>query len=315
MNNRFKLSAIPKIVRPPVGQFPALQLRSMLYAQYHPLSTFSARANQVLMATGCVAFAVMVAMFFKPEFVDQLTQLSPFSMHYDTQAADRSSELSKISERRASQVMSPTLLSEQQNLQVIRDTDSNIKSDTESEQKRITTWLAKRYQIAGSGSKLLVEAAYNSALEAQIEPLLVLAVMAIESRMNPYTASAKHAKNLIPVITTIKKYDPVEQGIVKSELQPLATVQVMAHILKEYLQRGGSVEAGLKLYVGAAKMRSDRGYITRVLAEYQRLQFVSKGHSAPDYDPMLSIPENKSLHEANADPIRPGRKTSPGKPA
>ena len=139
MNNRFKLSAIPKIVRPPVGQFPALQLRSMLYAQYHPLSTFSARANQILMATGCVAFAVMVVMFFKPEFVDHLTQLSPFSMHYDTQTADRSSELQKASERRISQVLSPTVLSAQQNLQAITDTDSNLKSDIESEQKRPKT--------------------------------------------------------------------------------------------------------------------------------------------------------------------------------
>lgn len=313
MNNRFKLSAIPEISRQSIQQFPALKLRSLLYAQYDPLAKFSTRINHALMVTGIFAFAALALMFFKPELIDQLKQLSPF--HYETEAAGEVSELPKTSEQAKSQRVSLAMLSEQQNVQIIPVTETLNKPDIASEQKRVAIWLAKRYRIAGSGSKLLVESAYRSAEKAHIDPLLVLAVMAIESRMNPYSASAVRAKNLIPFITKIKHKEIAEQGNFQSAAQPMVTIEVGAHILKEYLQRGGSIEAGLKLYVSAAKIRSDRGYSARVMAEYQRLQLVSKGQSVPAYDPPLASPENKSLHEASAEAVRSDRKISAREPA
>jgi hypothetical protein len=41
------------------------------------------------------------------------------------------------------------------------------------------------------------------------------------------------------------------------------------------------VEAGLKLYVGAANLEDDGGYTAKVLAEYVRLQAVAAGRPAP----------------------------------
>jgi hypothetical protein len=56
-------------------------------------------------------------------------------------------------------------------------------------------------------------------------------------------------------------------------------------ILKDYVNRGGSVEAGLKTYVGAAAFDSDAGYGSRVMAEYRKLKQVAGGKSVPTVTP------------------------------
>jgi soluble lytic murein transglycosylase-like protein len=70
-------------------------------------------------------------------------------------------------------------------------------------------------------------------------------------------------------------------GGVQAALNPVANIRVGALILKDYVNRGGSVEAGLKTYVGAAAFENDSGYGSRVLAEYQRLKQVAGGKNVP----------------------------------
>jgi hypothetical protein len=48
-------------------------------------------------------------------------------------------------------------------------------------------------------------------------------------------------------------------------------------VLKDCINRAGSAEAGLKLYVGAGNLKDDSGYAAKVLNEYARLQLVAKG--------------------------------------
>jgi soluble lytic murein transglycosylase-like protein len=64
-------------------------------------------------------------------------------------------------------------------------------------------------------------------------------------------------------------------------LNPVANIKVGASILKEYVNRGGSIESGLKMYVGAAAFENDAGYGYKVLAEYRRLKDVASGKSVP----------------------------------
>jgi len=56
---------------------------------------------------------------------------------------------------------------------------------------------------------------------------------------------------------------------------------VGALILKDYVSRAGSVEAGLKMYVGAGAFDNDSGYGSRVMTEYKRLKDVSAGKNVP----------------------------------
>jgi hypothetical protein len=47
------------------------------------------------------------------------------------------------------------------------------------------------------------------------------------------------------------------------------------------VNRGGSIESGLKMYVGAAAFATDSGYGYKVLAEYKRLKEVASGKNVP----------------------------------
>jgi hypothetical protein len=109
--------------------------------------------------------------------------------------------------------------------------------------------------------------------------------MAIESGLNPFAESAMGAKGLMQVMAKVH-HDKFEKvGGQKAALDPAANIRVGALILKDYVKRTGSVEGGLKTYVGAADLESDSGYGSKVLAEYKRLKQVARGHKVPTITP------------------------------
>lgn len=145
------------------------------------------------------------------------------------------------------------------------------------DQRAVTAWLARKYRVAGDAANMLVSATYTTAKDLKFDPLLILAVMAIESGLNPIAESPMGAQGLMQVMSKVhhEKFRPL--GGVEAALNPVANIKVGSMILKDYVKRGGSVEAGLKMYVGAAAFDSDDGYGFKVLAEYRRLQEVARG--------------------------------------
>jgi soluble lytic murein transglycosylase-like protein len=130
--------------------------------------------------------------------------------------------------------------------------------------------VARRYRVSELATREFVHAAYQEAARAKLDPLLIVAVMAVESRFNPVAQSGSGAMGLMQVIPRFhaEKFDAAPH---LSVLEPRANIKVGARILKEYIGRGGTELAGLQLYNGAA---SDAGsaYATRVLAEKQWLK-------------------------------------------
>ena len=153
------------------------------------------------------------------------------------------------------------------------------------QQQNVTSWLAKRYRVAGDAANMLVSTAYMTAHEIKLDPLLILAVMAIESGLNPFAESPMGAKGLMQVMAKVHHDKFQEVGGAQAALNPVANIRVGAQILKDYVKRTGSVEGGLKTYVGAADMESDSGYGAKVLAEYKRLKLVAGGKKVPTNTP------------------------------
>jgi len=135
--------------------------------------------------------------------------------------------------------------------------------------------------VAGDAANMLVSASYLTARETKLDPLLILAVMCIESGLNPFAESSVGAQGLMQVMSKIHRARFEQLGGVKAALNPVANIRVGAMILRDFIERGGSVEAGLKLYVGAAAFDNDAGYGAKVMAEYHRLQAVAAGKSVP----------------------------------
>jgi hypothetical protein len=75
---------------------------------------------------------------------------------------------------------------------------------------------------------------------------------------------------------------------------PLTNLRVGVKVLQECIARAGSLEGGLRYYVGAANIEDDGGYADKVMAEHARLQLVAKGRavplSAPRGIPVLATP-------------------------
>jgi hypothetical protein len=59
-------------------------------------------------------------------------------------------------------------------------------------------------------------------------------------------------------------------------------------VLKECIARAGSLEEGLRYYVGAANLADDGGYVAKVLAEQGHLRRVADGKVVAVNVPLLS---------------------------
>ncbi|MEO6918997.1 MAG: transglycosylase SLT domain-containing protein [Collimonas sp.] len=153
--------------------------------------------------------------------------------------------------------------------------------DSSRQQQWVTNWLSKRYRVAGDATNMFVTTAYKTARETKLDPLLILAVMAIESGLNPFAESPVGAQGLMQVMSKVHEDKFESMGGIKAALNPTANIKVGSMILRDYVNQGGSVEAGLKRYVGAAAFANDGGYGYKVLAEYRRLQDVATGKNVP----------------------------------
>lgn len=161
-----------------------------------------------------------------------------------------------------------------------RDVSSPIHPQSR-QQLALTRWLGKKYNIAPEPMGALVAEAFEAGRRAKLDPTLILAIMALESGFNPYAQSAVGAQGLMQVMTKIHSDKYEDFGGKLAAFDPIANLQVGVKVLQECVSRGGSVEAGLRLYVGAGNSEEDGGYAAKVLAEHNRLQLVFNGRAVP----------------------------------
>ncbi len=144
-------------------------------------------------------------------------------------------------------------------------------ADAENPRYRvIANYLSRKYKIASDATEQLVSGAYEAGKQVGVDPLLILAVMAIESRFNPIAESVMGAKGLMQVIPSYHQDKLVEHGGTEAVLDPMTNILVGARILKEYIRRAGSLEAGLQLYSGSFSDTTGQ-YAQKVIAEKARL--------------------------------------------
>jgi hypothetical protein len=149
------------------------------------------------------------------------------------------------------------------------------------QQAAITYWLSKKYGIAPEPLSALVAEAYDAGAKNKLDPTLILAVMAVESGFNPFAQSNVGAQGLMQVMTKVHSEKYQYFGGQLAAFDPLTNLRVGVKVLQECVTKAGSLEGGLKLYVGAGNLDEDGGYASKVLAEHARLQQVASGRSVP----------------------------------
>jgi soluble lytic murein transglycosylase-like protein len=126
-----------------------------------------------------------------------------------------------------------------------------------------------------------VSHAIEVANEVNLDPVLLLAVMATESSFNPNAQSHAGAQGLMQVLTRVhtEKFEPY--GGVVAAFVPEANIRVGALILKACIAKAGSLEAGLRSYLGAPNASSGpNSYTHKVLSTRDELSDVARNRSA-----------------------------------
>ncbi|UDF34196.1 UNVERIFIED_ORG: lytic transglycosylase domain-containing protein [Shinella sp. XGS7] len=168
------------------------------------------------------------------------------------------------------------------------------------QQAAVAMWLSRRYKVAPEPVSRLVQEAWTVGQRARVEPTLILAIMAIESGFNPFAQSAVGAQGLMQVMTRVHddKYEAFGGNL--AAFDPITNLRVGVQVLKECIQRAGSLEEGLRYYVGAANLPDDAGYAGRVLAEHEQMKSLIAGRGY--------APAPRSEREASAGTGKPATK-------
>ena len=144
-------------------------------------------------------------------------------------------------------------------------------------QASVARYLAQRYHVALEPVSRLVQEAWTVGALVNLDPTLILSVMAVESSFNPFAQSPVGAQGLMQVMTKLHddKYEAF--GGRHAAFDPVTNLRVGVQVLKESIRRTGSLEAGLRSYVGAANSGEDGGYAAKVLAQQGILRLVASG--------------------------------------
>jgi soluble lytic murein transglycosylase-like protein len=149
------------------------------------------------------------------------------------------------------------------------------RSPLEPAQQALVQHLSRRYYIAAEATGRMVVAAFRAASEVGLDPLLVLAVISVESRFNPIAESVMGAKGLMQIIPKYHRAKFDALGGEEAVLDPESNILVGARILQEYVYRTGTLEGGLQFYNGAFWDGSAQ-YAQKVMAERERLEMVMR---------------------------------------
>ncbi len=143
----------------------------------------------------------------------------------------------------------------------------------EARYRALSEFVARRYRVSQDAAFDLVTLAHNAGRQLQLDPLLIIAVIAIESRFNPIAESRAGAKGLMQIIPKFHGDKLEAFGGEEAVFEPEANIHVGARILKEYLRRTGNLGIALQMYAGALGDDEDQ-YTRKVLNERYRLQQV-----------------------------------------
>ena len=165
-------------------------------------------------------------------------------------------------------------------------------------ERGVVQHIARKYRVNASSVEQYMGYARQSGKTYNVDPYLIMAVMATESSFNPRAQSRVGAQGLMQVHTRMHKKRFKPYGSTDTVWEPKVNIQVGSSILSDYLKRyGGSERRALKAYVGAARMSHDGGYGNKVLR--RRDEFVSVSVAA----------RNNATSQAMASQADGGRKS------
>eukprot|EP01031_Cornospumella_fuschlensis_P023677 gene23677-28691_t len=157
-----------------------------------------------------------------------------------------------------------------------RSTATAVKN-LPKDQLAVTYWLSRKYRVSPEPMGALVSEAWAVGERSQIAPTLILAVMAIESKFNPFASGSQGGMGLMQIEPQAQSETLKPFGGRLAAFDPLTNLRVGSRLLQELLQKSDTVEEALQGYAMASGQLNDNQYIDRVLTEQKQLERLTRG--------------------------------------
>lgn len=217
-------------------------------------SAITVAIRRLLMAAGLLFLVGCVGVLSGHEdFLDGLKVLLPAATAADTPVADSVSLA----------------------LEAAADEAPPRRNELSRPMRQALGYVSKRYRVSNEALVPIFEAAQHSARELGLDPLLIVAVIGVESGFNPFSQSVFGAQGLMQVIPRFHGDKVPEDAGQRPFIDPVTNVQIGSRVLKESIARSGGVIDGLQQFGGALNDPEKR-YSSKVLGEHQRLQVVAQ---------------------------------------
>ncbi|MBS1230409.1 MAG: Lytic transglycosylase catalytic [Proteobacteria bacterium] len=138
--------------------------------------------------------------------------------------------------------------------------------------QRALDYVKTRYKVSKEAMHPLFETVQRISKEHGIDPLLIVAIIGIESGFKSDAKSAGGGHGLMQIIPRYH-LNKIPDGLgVKGLMDPAVNVKVGTIILDDAISRSGSPVAGLQSYNGSKKKKL---FANRVLAEKSRMELAA----------------------------------------
>lgn len=170
-----------------------------------------------------------------------------------------------------------------------RSTATSVKG-LSKDQVAVTYWLSRRYRVSPEPIAALVTEAWSVGERSQVSPTLILAIMAIESKFNPFTAGTQGAMGLMQIDPEVHMTELTPFGGRLAVFDPVTNLRVGARYLQDLILQSESIEEALRRYAAASGQTEEALYIERVLNEQKFLDKLVQNQDAraPALRPQVS---------------------------
>lgn len=191
----------------------------------------------------------------------------------DLQAKTSASLMSWLELRQVAQ----TAISETSEITPATRSTAEPMQNLSRDQLAVTRWLSSKYKVSPEPLAALVSEAWALGERSQISPTLILAVMAIESRFNPFASGSQGGLGLMQIEPEAHISDLSPFGGRLAAFDPLTNLRVGTRLLQSLIQDANTLEDALRLYSVASGQINNDVYVDRVLTEHKLLDNISQG--------------------------------------
>lgn len=213
----------------------------------------------------------------------------------DVQTNASTSLLGWLEKRKLQHLVSQALLIEQ--TPASRSTAKPVKY-LSNDQLAVTQWLSRKYKISPEPLGALVAEAWVIGERSQIAPTLILSIMAVESRFNPFASGSQGALGLMQIEPLAHTAALSALGGPHAAFDPLTNLRLGTRLLQSMVLQSSTLEEALQLYGSASGQTNQALYARRVLAEQQHLDDLSQSSNlsfAPSHGADLAPTQAEQL--------------------